>query len=1318
MKRYLILCIFIFGFIQIFTQDVKEFRHFTVENGFPSQNVNCFHQDDKGFIWMGTNSGLVRYNGYEFETFKMPPSYYKNENDQIIHCIYQDKQKIFWLGTSNGLVKYDPLLETFKKFPVNVKANTDTAIFNAMITDITADKNGDLWLASFDCFARFNKQTEKFRNYIYKDYRKFMFGPFFTNIELDKNKNIWLGSFNGIYFFDLKSDKLLKISDVITDSFDSTEITDLHLTNNHLLFSTRDNGIYSLNLSEKILIHLNNQNEEFPQRINDIFPYNEKLVLSADNACFIMYYDGSTWQIEKRIETGRSNTHFFIDSYENYWISLSYNGFLLYNQNEFEFSASTDHECGKSLIDQDNTDNLTKFQRKIFSLYSTSDTLLNPVYRDMGTIIDNEGFVWSITTEVYIVLKNGKEEQKIRRNTLYQYSPQQKVLKKFPLQPAFIFSHQLNLRKLISDQGKKWLATSKGLIMFNPKDTSFIKYDISKGLHDNNISDLTEDKNGNFWLATDNGLSKFNRSDQTFQNYTEKDGLHSTLLGRSKIFQTNDGKIIIKNKRGCTWFYPDEIKIDSLSNDLVLTGLKVGNQKVEPGKNSILNKSVTFENQFEIQYENKELTFEFIALNYYTYKMNKYAYLLEGYSDKWNEIGNRNNVSFVNLKPGKYKLKVNCSNNDGLWNEVPVEISFRVLPAWWQTWLFRGSLVLIILSLMVLIYRIRISSLKTRQRELENQVQERTKEIKEKNILLENQKEELTQQTDNLQEVNQLLNERQDELETLTDELKAQSNQLAEANDELQTLNATKDKFFNIIAHDLKNPFQGIIGFTSLLSKKVADIKDPEIKEFVKVIQDTSKGAFSLLENLLQWARSQTNRMKFSPEQINVASVITENINVLKLNAEKKKISLINHLPKNTFAFADKNMVTTIVRNLLNNAIKFTPEKGEITFSVEKSDERILLKIKDTGVGMSPNTVKKLFRIDTQYSTSGTSGESGTGLGLILCKEFAQKNGGDIRVESTEGVGSTFIVELSAKPDPNLIQQKKIADVALENEKKDKKHQNDEPLRKTEKSFEPVQEETTVKIDQNLRNKSILIVEDNANIRLNIWKIIEECFQPEESENGKLGYEKALKFFPDLIISDVMMPEMDGYELCEKVKTNPVTSHIPIIMLTAKSSDQSKIQGLETGADAYITKPFNPDVLLVTIKNLLKSREELKKLFSVDIEFKTEKLSTNSSDDQFLSNILKIIEENIENPDFSADDLQKRSGMNRTQFYKKIKSLTGHTVSMFIRIIRLKKAAQILKTKQYNISEVAYMVGFNFPNFFSKCFQEYFGKTPSQYVDN
>ncbi len=548
-----------------------------------------------------------------------------------------------------------------------------------------------------------------------------------------------------------------------------------------------------------------------------------------------------------------------------------------------------------------------------------------------------------------------------------------------------------------------WIGTVKGLNYYDRNSGGFTLFTKADGLPNDVINGILIDGRKNLWLSTNKGISRFDPVSGNIKNYDISDGLQGAQFIHGSYFMNKQGKMYFGGLNGYNCFYPDSIKDNIYEPAVYITNLLINFKEVPVNKEgSPLSRSVTETSKVKFTYKQSVITFRYTALNYINSEKNQYAYQLEGFDKDWNFVGTRREVTFTNLDPGPYIFRVKASNNDGVWNKEGTSISIIILPPWWKTLVFRMFAILFILALVTVIYLYRVKELKKQKIYLEKLVRERTKEIEEKNAIL-------IRQTDELNETNALLEERQQQIEEQTEKLETQKEKLEDANIHLSELNSTKDKFFSIIAHDLKNPFNTILGFSELLNTKYKKLTEEKKLKYSEVIYNSSKNIYNLLENLLQWARTQTDKIAFEPVVFNFKELIDQNIILLKENLTDKKITVSPNIEEQCNVYADRNMINTVIRNILTNAIKFTNINGEILINSLEKDGVIEVSIKDNGIGMSEEETRKLFRVDVNFSRSGTGGETGTGLGLILCKEFIEKNGGTIWVESKPYKGSKFL---------------------------------------------------------------------------------------------------------------------------------------------------------------------------------------------------------------------------------------------------------------------------------------------------------------------
>jgi signal transduction histidine kinase len=505
-----------------------------------------------------------------------------------------------------------------------------------------------------------------------------------------------------------------------------------------------------------------------------------------------------------------------------------------------------------------------------------------------------------------------------------------------------------------------------------------------------------------------------NKKSENIRNYNVYDGLQGMEFAERSHFKNKiTGELFFGGIHGFNSFFPQNIKDNTFLPKVVITDLKISNQHVPINKkfrgNIILTKSILLTKEITLPYNYSNITIEFAGLHYSNPQCNKYLYMLEKFDSDWIQTdASMRLVNYSYLLPGTYIFKVKASNNDGVWNQIPAKLTIIVLPPWWKSWWFRFILIFTILCLIYLMYYLRIAFYRKRENELKILVRKRTVELEEINKILlvkqefiEKQSEELRTNSEDLKNTNDLLMEKQGFI------LK-QSELLKESNHQLSILNATKDKFFSIIAHDLRNPFNIVTGFSDLLLKKINTLPQEKITKYLEMIHSSSTKGNNLLENLLQWSRNQTGSISFNPIKLNLFEIVEEATNFFRSDIERKNIIISNLIDHHITILADDNMIKTIFRNLISNATKFTHDGGRISLSSNVIDSLVELSVTDTGVGIPDKDIVNLFQIDFSLTTKGTANETGTGLGLILCKEFIEKHNGKIFVESKVGKGTTF----------------------------------------------------------------------------------------------------------------------------------------------------------------------------------------------------------------------------------------------------------------------------------------------------------------------
>jgi signal transduction histidine kinase len=504
-------------------------------------------------------------------------------------------------------------------------------------------------------------------------------------------------------------------------------------------------------------------------------------------------------------------------------------------------------------------------------------------------------------------------------------------------------------------KGYIWVGTNThGLFMCNEDGTILKTYDVTNILPNNRIHAITGDSKGDIWFSSNNGISRLNPEIQSIRNYSKEDGLQGDQFYQQSFLKTRKGEIFFGGYNGFNSFNPDSLKENDFIPPVYITDFQIFNKPVSyavPG--SQFQTHISEAKEITLNWNQSVFSFSFVAINYTHPKKNQYKYIMENFEKDWNYTdASRRYVTYTNLDPGTYTFRVAATNNDGVWNYNGTSLKIIILPPFWKTLWFRLIIISLLLMIFASFFIIRVRQLKRQKIILEKSVELKTSELRE--------------------------------------------------------LNVSKDKFFSIIAHDLKNPFSSIIGISEILKEEIRSGDTATMEKYAGMLNTSAVQTYRLLENLLEWANSQRGKISFTPEQINLSQLFNEEFNALNEMATAKNIELKSFIADNMTILADKNMLKTILRNLISNAIKFTNKNGKVEVNAIVDDRNLEISVSDNGTGMTKETMAKLFRLDANLSTRGTANEKGTGLGLFLCKEFVEKHGGKISVESESGKGSIF----------------------------------------------------------------------------------------------------------------------------------------------------------------------------------------------------------------------------------------------------------------------------------------------------------------------
>lgn len=1046
----------------------------------PHNIAEAFYEDNDKVLYIGTHSGLCIYDRIADEFY----SFYNDKNSILykkymnVRSIIKHKQYLL-LGTDMGLYFFNPEQNYLKQYLADSSYN---AMSTSNIEYLFKDSKGRIWIGTVKGINLFNEINDKFI-IIDKDIDGIQryTNLFVTSILEDDEKNIWCGTTEGLFLvveknnqyylkkFYFNAGKYSKNYNNIKCLFiDSEKNFWIGSENGGLNFFNIKTGEFKhFGLDENNILSLNNES------IWTIYEDNNKnlwigtfaggINLKTINSNAFRLY--SYIRGSKNGLSGNSIRNFLEEKDDKVWICIDGGGlnlldlktgrFEIYNMDNANFTSNAILS-----IARDKNSNLLWLsswmggimlfdpnKKRVIRSYTTSNSNI-PVDNIYSIYVDDEdnNCLWLGTYYKGIVkfdTKNNSYEVfdqtkysignnivykiiKYKKDSLFLVTPSSFDIFDKKNKNFISYSNannsgisHLNVQDVFLENDTSiWIATEYGLNRFNPLKKKFYHYYIKDGLPSNNIRAISKDRYSFLWIATNKGLCRLNPYTKESYVYTVDDGLQGNDFNIYSMYTDSKGRIFIGGQKGFNVVYPEKIKIDKKFAPIYITRIDIFN---EPLSHRKINKPIYLQDTVFLNYKDKVVTFHFRTLDYSAPYKIKYKYKLENFDKDWQELTNKYDVTYTNLKPGKYILKILSTNNIGVWNTNSKNLYIIVKPPFYDTITFK---IVILLFFIVLIYLYVIYKTKKiiKQRELlEKLVNERTLEIQEKNELLLKQRDELNKINAELEERQFKIMEQAEELrvqkenlESLNLSLQSMNNlleerqqQIEEQSEELKRLNSSKDKLISVIAHDLRNPLNTLMGFSEILVYQYNNLDDEKKLKFLKIIHTTAKNMFLLLENLLQWARAQTHSISFNPEIFIINELINENIALFHEQAYLKNNVIKNNIDEDLKVYADRNMINTVIRNILSNAIKFT-ENGVITINVEKYNDYIKIKISDTGKGIPQERLSNLFDVTVSSTTSGTRGETGTGLGLLLCKEFVEKNNGRIEIYSKVGEGTTI----------------------------------------------------------------------------------------------------------------------------------------------------------------------------------------------------------------------------------------------------------------------------------------------------------------------
>ena len=1345
----------------------------SVDLGLSNDDVNDIVIDHHGFLWVGSKDGLNQCDGYECRVYRP-----ENKNESSIphfqiNKLFTDSNGRLWIGTKRGLAWFDHKSERFNRIK---RDDAGDSLANIRVSYIFEDSESNIWIGHNTGVLWISADLKSVlsADNIYSSLKK-LTNLYVTVIAQDDNDTFWFGTRQGLFRYSHKLNLLKKINleQLRGSSGDarSNRIASLLLVEQNQLFVGTQYGAFILNKDDLTAINTIAHSALSRSYIRSIveLPSKNYLLGSYGKGAFLVSNDfGRVKQLSSSDATNLPSdeiSRVYSDDRGNLWLATNagirkvslnkqvlwyspssnakeclsggfVNAIVKTSETEIFFAVS-----GKGVhrinLAQEKCELITRFNEEI------AENALNDVtslYRDVNGVMwfgtfekgiisfnskdktfkhfvadsnstselptnlinhitgDNNGHIFISTYDQGLIRFSQKTQKfgKIgaRDQDLSKYSPKSSIIDRNG--NVWVATRASGLLKLENEEerlvaikdidgyipdaintviedshGKIWLGTrGYGVVVYDPTTNKAIVFHSDNShISDNMIWNIQEDNNKNIWLGHSKGLSFFQRKTNKFIKLTPQDGVQKAEFTPAVYFDSQSNVLWLGGEKGLNSVNTASFKLSTKKHLPQITQFQLFHNDVHIGPNSLLKQSITETLSINHSHHQNVFSFEFSALDFDKPKSLFYAYRLYGYENDWRVVDYKKRyASYTNIPPGKYQFQVKASEKKNVWLAENRSVDINIAKPWWLTyWAFLFYIVFSI-AFIYLIVAIRTRALQIKSKELESSVKERTQE-------------------------------------------------LAVEKKHVESLLALKNKEFANVSHEFRTPLTLILGpIKSLLRLE----KESKKKEKLKTVERNSYRLTRMVDQLIYMEKFRAAK-EGAKKTIQLEEVVHHIANAFEDLSEDKGIKF--KLIKNQAVWLETapDAIEKILLNLLSNAVKYTQKGGMISLSSEKiSDEKCKITVVDTGIGIPEGMQNIVFdryqRVLNEYSEKVT----GAGIGLSLVKELVEAHGGYITLSSEEGRGSIFTVYLPTTTKRiGRAENKNYNDDSLELELESLINQSRELK---EEAAEDITQVFSNVESENIKS-NILVIEDNPDMRKYIVETLESDYHCMTAENGVRGIKTAIMQVPDLIISDVMMPEKDGFEVCESLKQDQNTSHIPIILLTARGDRESRLTGWKSQADEYLTKPFDEEELLLRVSNLLAIRSVLRNRFSLLINEDNQgaieqiKNEISDKDNEFIKKINQVIEQNYSDESFKLKLLANELAMGERQLQRKLKALINLGPNEYIRLYRLNKAKERLERGEL-IKVVAFTIGFSSVSYFTSCFKAHFGKTPKEMQRN
>ncbi len=1340
----------------------KESQNYIIQQldnikGLSNSSVNAIFQDSENFIWIGTWDGLNRYDGNRIKIFRPEPNDENSISNQVVLKIDEDNTGAIWILTMHGINRYDKRTNKFHRFyfsrkniPPFSESEFNMAVdqSNTVFCAVKDWGTGYFYRGEFHVLDKSNLPTIAVKKMdftptgelllLYEDNRLFS-----LVIEGDDSgakliignrlisedvQDFGICSTNKIYVVSTLGD--VKILHSLNQKSQS-----VHEQNVISVIGCIAEGLILSNKSEYFIVDSLGLRVEKPwlkylqnQKVTTLYAGSENVLWTGTDGdgLFQMYpirksfnpitrdqipdFNGGIVRTFSEVDEnsfwigtkGKGLFHFSSNFYQNQEESLKY-------ENLNESNSSINNSVYILLKGQDDlmfigTDGngITVYDFKTSTLIDWTEIIGSEdcdFFKSVYTIYQDEsGFIWIGTNGYGMIrfrierlgeklkitrfkkyLASSTTEGNLSSNIIFSIVPNNnnklwigtrlgglnlfdKASEKFTAYKkeegdAKSMSSNDVLCLHIDDGNRLWIGTSFGLNLLESIDNEggavFKNFNVKDGLPNNTIHGIVSDKHSNLWISTNFGLSNFIINESRFINYTKSEGLQNNEFADGAYFKSvTSDYIFMGGIKGFNYFLPSEISESTFVPDICIEKISGQNEEEPYLQNLVISPNSESKSSIVLKHNQNFFDIELTALTFINSEKCQYAYQLKNFNEVWNSIDNRKNISFTNVPPGKYSLWLKWSNSDGIWTKPLRAVDIQIQPIFW-----RSATAISMYSILFVLFLLFVFSYYKKR------------ELLKRNIIFQKHEEEIHQ------------------------------NKLA---------------FFTNIAHELQTPLTLIVGPSQKLSESASFSDDN--RKFIHMIQRNSSRLLFLTQQLLEFRKAEFDHLEVSVKHFDLVSLIEQITELFDELALKNNIDFKLEIAPELVGWYDKDKIEKIVFNLLSNAFKYTPDDGEIKFCLIKSEgdiNQLEMRVSNTGSGIPKEKLELVF---DRFFLSGKGEDANTdkfrtGIGLAYVKRIVTVLRGEITVTGKTDELTTFKVVLpcskSSFKNDEIGQEENVVLIS---------HHLKNILGEPSSNTEDVPDKILI-LDSFLnKRKVVLVVEDEKEIQELLCDLLSDKYNVLTADDGAEALHTIEKEIPDIIISDIMMPNMDGIELCKKIKRDIKTCNVPIILLTSKGSVIHRIEGLESGANSYIPKPFYPDHLLAQVQNLIHEKELILKYFAQDtFDENLQDLPIKSEEKDFLRKVIQVIRDNIENENLQSSFIEKELGISTSQLYRKIKQTFGFSPGDLIRTTRLKHAAHLLQKNLLTVSEVCYQSGFNNRSYFYREFKKMFNSTPKNY---